>query len=233
MSDIPPTSTLDTTPYAAGFRVSRPIGHDAVEGFVRAHNAMLFRVARSMVRDDAEAEDIVQASLVSALHNFKDFRGGAEPRTWLTRIVINEAISRQRRVGSFTRLRKAAAILSDIAVAPRHGAISFANSASENPESEAARSEFRVLLENAIDKLPAHFRAVFVLRAVEEFTVEETADALGIPADTVKTRYHRARHRLRRGLNAELENALTEVFPFGGNRCDRIVKRVLAAIARR
>lgn len=209
-----------------------PIDRDAFAEFVRRHNPMLFRVARAMVRDDAEAEDIVQATFVSAYSTLDSFRGGATLRTWLTRITINEVLTRRRRIGSLARLRNAAITLSEIGGSARHGAIVLSNSAADSPESAAARAEFRALLERAIDQLPEHFRAVFVLRAVEEFSVEDTAAALGIPRETVKSRHHRARRRLRRALNSELESALTGVFPFGGARCDRIVRRVLTAIGR-
>ena len=210
----------------------RPPGAAAFEQIIRRHNATLYRVARTYARDEDEAEDVVQETFVRAYRHIAEFRGAAALRTWLTRIAINEALRRRRADGSATRAGGDIAVLADIGVGKGMFATSPGGARhADTPESAAARAEYRAILERAIDALPPAFRAVFILRAVEDFSIEDTAACLDISVDTVKSRYHRARRRLRRTLDAELAAALTEVFPFGGRRCDRVVAGVFARLA--
>ncbi len=190
---------------------------------MRRHNARLYRAARSIVKDDAEAEDIVQEAYVRAFAALDRFDGRASLSTWLVRIAVNEALGRLRKRRPTVDLHQ---LLGLDEAGGDGGAASF-GVRPETPEAAVARSELRSLIEAAIDTLPQAFRTVFVLRAVEEFSVDETADCLGIPKDTVKTRYHRAKRALRNTLHREVQLAITDAFPFGGRHCDRIVDTVL------
>jgi len=189
-------------------------------------NQRLFRVARGVMHDDSEAEDIVQAAYVQAFEHLDTFRGDAAVLTWLTRIVLNEAHMR-------LRARKPQVGVEAIEHAQQEGGrvLSFPNRAGiEDPASAASRREIRALLERAIDELPEAFRLVFVMREIEECSVEETAQSLGLRPETVKTRLHRARRQLRASLHDTLATSLGDAFPFLGARCERIQQRVLARI---
>ena len=197
----------------------------AFEALMRRHNQVLFRTARAILRDDAEAEDAVQEAYVQAYRSLGDFRAEAQLSTWLARIVVNEALMRLRK-----RKRRA-----DI-VPMQSGATAVEleqipdSDMGKGPETSAARSEMRRLLEAQIDALPDTYRTVFVLRAVEELSVEETAAILDIPAATVRTRFFRARSLLRESLAQKIDVACEDAFSFAGERCDRIVARVLQRI---
>ncbi|MBI1197897.1 MAG: RNA polymerase sigma factor [Phenylobacterium sp.] len=189
-------------------------------------NPRLFRVARSIMRDEGEAEDVVQEAYLRAFAALDRFRGDSGLTTWLTRIVINEANGRLRR----KRARVSGGSTHDH---PGDAPSSPANldaSDGETPEEAAARSQARRLIEIAIDELPLPFRMVFFLREVEQFTIGETAALLGIAPDTVKTRLFRARRRLRRSLCSSLAGGLNDVFPFQGERCERMTRAVLARL---
>ena len=202
----------------------------ALQVVMRRHNSMLFRVARSILKDDGEAEDALQEAYVRAYQEISGYRGQARLSTWLTRVVINESLGRLRR-----RKRTAEVIRmnGDVSQEDDGRSIAEEDPPEHRPDAEAMRSETRRLLERSIDALPAAFRTVFVLRAVEELTVEETAAALDIPAATVRTRYFRARSLLRESLAREIDTATEDAFAFDGARCDRIVERVLARLADR
>ena len=162
---------------------------NAFELLMRRHNQMLYRTARSILKDDAEAEDAVQDAYLLAYRGIGGFRGDAKLSTWLVRIVANEAIAR------FRRRRRSAEVIQldgDSGATEHHPEDGMNESKPEQPDQSARRAETRRLLEARIDGLPDAFRAVFVLRAVEEFSVEETAAALGIPEATVRTRFFRA-----------------------------------------
>ncbi|HEY1230176.1 MAG TPA: RNA polymerase sigma factor [Ramlibacter sp.] len=201
----------------------------AFETLMRRYNHRLYRAARSLLRDAAEAEDAVQEAYLAAYRSLGTFRGDASLATWLTRIVVNESMARLRRQSRRNNI---------LPIAAGHGA-DFGETDTvdqapprddqETPERSLARAELRVLLERRIDGLPEDFRAVFVLRSVEELSVEETAVSLGIPEATVRTRHFRARSLLRESIAQDLEIAERDVFDFDGERCDRIVARVLQA----
>lgn len=205
--------------------------HAAFEVLMRRHNQALYRTARSIVRDDAEAEDIVQESYLLAYRNAAGFRGEASPATWLTRIVINEANGRLRR----TRRRAQIVRLVPGIDADEHAGTGAAIDAdmdgrSAEPDEQALRAEARRLIEARIDALPGRLRTVFVLRAVQELSVEETASLLGIPEATVRSQFFRARAQLREALARDFDHAVETAFTFDGARCDRIVAGVLARL---
>ncbi len=197
----------------------------AFETLMRRHNGRLFRVARAILKDDAEAEDALQDAYLDAYRRIGDFRGDSQLGTWLTRIVINQALMRLRRqkrdrvVVPFGARRGKDAELPEL---------DMADDKAESPTDATMRAEVRRILERRIDELPVAFRTVFVMREVEDMTVEETATCLSIPAATVRTRLFRARALLREALARDMDSATVEVFGFAGERCDRIVAGALA-----
>lgn len=201
--------------------------HAAFEALMRRHNAMLFRVARSIVRDDGEAEDALQDAYLEAYRHIADFRGTARLSTWLTRIVVNAALMRLR---AQRRHRVVVPIDGDRADDAEAPPRELADERVEPPSSAALRAEIRRALERRIDELPVAYRTVFVLREVQDLSVEETAEALAIPPATVRSRLFRARALLREALARDIDTATGDVFAFAGARCDRIVAGVLAAV---
>lgn len=199
---------------------------DAFGALMQRYNQTLYRTARSILRDDAEAEDAVQEAYLLAYRAMGKFRGDAKLSTWLVRIVANEAIARLRKRSRSAEVIRLEADEPDIEAAGE----SVTEAATERPENAALRAEMRHLLEARIDALPDAFRTVFVLRALEEMTIEETAATLDIPQATVRTRYFRAKGLLRESLSREIDFALEEAFAFAGARCDRIVAGVLARL---
>jgi len=198
----------------------------AIRLLTKRYNQTLFRTARAILRDDAEAEDAVQDAYLKAIRAMDAFRSDSKLSTWLVRITVNEALGRLR------RSRRAAQVI-PLAGDLAEGTEAHDNVMDENsptPEQEALRAESRRIMEAKIDALPDAFRAVFVLRAIEELSVEEAAAALEIPEATVRTRFFRARSLLRESLSRELDMALDNAFHFAGERCDRITERVLAAL---
>lgn len=195
----------------------------AFEAIMRRHNRLLFRTARSVLKNDADAEDAVQDAYVQAWRALKDYRHEAKLSTWLVRITINEALARLRKVRATLIPLEVAMMSSDAQTLT-----ALTEKDSQNPERMAARAQMRKLMETNIDRLPKTFRTVFVLRALEELSVEDVARALDIPQATVRTRYHRAKSMLRVALEKESDIALGDAFSFDGARCDRIVAHVLA-----
>jgi RNA polymerase sigma-70 factor (ECF subfamily) len=196
----------------------------AVRLIMQRHNRRLYRVARGVLNNDAEAEDVVQEAYVRAFTHLDGFRGEAKLSTWLTRIALNEAFGRLRRLRTTVDLK-------DIDTINDQGEarVIYLPSARQDsdPEAAAARAEGRRLLERAMDELPAAFRMVLVLRDIEEMSTEETASHLGLRPETVKTRLHRARRLLRQSLDRTLSSAVSDVFPCAGARCARITEAVL------
>jgi RNA polymerase sigma-70 factor, ECF subfamily len=207
--------------------VGRIARHDqaAFEVLMRRHNGKLFRVARAILKDDAEAEEALQDAYLDAYRHIGDFRGGARVSTWLTRIVINQALMRLRK---HKRDRIVVPFGDGRATEPDQAEADVADERSESPPGATLRAEIRRVLERRIDELPTAFRTVFVMREVEDMTVEETAECLSIPAATVRTRLFRARALLREALARDMDMATIDVFSFAGERCDRIVAGVLA-----
>jgi RNA polymerase sigma-70 factor (ECF subfamily) len=203
---------------------------DAFTLLMRRYNRRLYRVARSVLRDDAEAEDALQDAYLQAYRALPAFRGDAALGTWLTRIVVNAALMRQRKTGRLAEIIELGADYGADDASMAHDA-DDGHAESAQPELAALRAQTRRLIETGIDKLPTAFRTVFVLRAVEELTVEETAATLDIPEATVRTRYFRARAMLREALAREIDFAIEDAFGFDGARCDRIVHAVQQRIA--
>jgi RNA polymerase sigma-70 factor, ECF subfamily len=203
--------------------------HAAFETLMRRHNSRLFRVARAVLRDDAEAEDALQDAYLDVYRHIAEFRGGAALVTWLTRIVINHALMRlRRRKRDRVVVPFAARWAMESTAGPEQAEADVADEESESPPGKVLRGEIRRLLERRVDDLPVAFRTVFVMRDVEDMSVQETADCLSIPPATVRTRLFRARALLRDALARDLDEATAGVFGFAGARCDRIVAGVLA-----
>jgi RNA polymerase sigma-70 factor (ECF subfamily) len=198
---------------------------DALRAIIRQNNRRLFRLARSIIKDDVEAEDVVQESYLRAFAHLDGFRGDARLSTWLTRILLNEAYGRLRQKRPMAGLEEAETAPASARIIPFPHACPQAD-----PERAMAYDEIRAMLERAIDALPDPFRVVVVARLVEEMSVEDTAELLGLRPETVKTRLHRARKRLRDDLERQLGPRLTDVFPFAGTRCERIAEAVLAKL---
>lgn len=193
----------------------------AFEAIMRRYNQRLFRMARSITKNDAEAEDVVQEAYLRAWKALSSFRAEAALPTWLTRIVANEALGRRRK-------KSADIIPLDVALnnfLEDEGTETY--SPNDSPEQVAMRAQVRQLLEEKIDELPENFRVVFMLRGIEELSVEEVASILDIPEATVRTRFFRAKSLLRESLANEIYMNMEEVFSFDGARCDRIVAGVL------
>jgi RNA polymerase sigma-70 factor, ECF subfamily len=199
----------------------------AFEAIMRRHNRLLFRTARSILRSDAETEDAVQDAYLNAWRALGTFRDDAKLSTWLVRIVMNEALKRVRR-------RASNVVMFDAGLpAPvAQPEASMEADHDQQPDLAASRAEMRRIIEIRIDELPELFRTVFMLRAVEEMSVEEVSAALDIPEATVRTRFFRARAQLRESLSRDMDFALEDAFLFDGERCDRIVAGVLATITR-
>jgi RNA polymerase sigma-70 factor (ECF subfamily) len=189
------------------------------------YNQRLFRMARAIVGEDAEAEDVVQEAWVRALESLDQFRGEAAFGTWLTRILINEAYGRVR------RRKPGVDFTAETEPAIRAHILKFpAASSRPDPETTVADTQMRLILERAIDALPEPFRVIFMARVVEEMSVEETAALFGLKPETVKTRLHRARAKLREALDAQLTPAHSTAFQFDGERCERLTLAVLARL---
>lgn len=225
-------STMQSMPVAAQVQdaddaaVARRVAAGDVAAFellMRRHNRRLYRLARSMLRDAAEAEDALQDAYLAAFQSLGGYRGDASLGTWLSRVVANQCLGRLRRQARRDNI---------VPIVSMTGADDeehepMPSQDSETPDRALVRSELRAVLERKLDELPEAFRTVFVLRCVEELSVEETARSLNIPEATVRSRHFRARSMLRESLAQDLDLAERDVFSFDGARCDRIVARVL------
>jgi RNA polymerase sigma-70 factor (ECF subfamily) len=191
------------------------------EVIMRRYNQRLYRVARAILRNDGDAEDVVQDAYVRAYEHLAQFAGKAAFSTWLTRIAVHEALARKRRNGRLEELE---------AVPNKDARSSILKASVPNPETESAQHQTRQLLEEAIEALPSDYRTVVVMRDVEEMNVAETAAILEVSEALVKTRLHRAHAMLRKQLYARAQGRVADLYPFLGARCDRIVEVVLARI---
>jgi RNA polymerase sigma-70 factor, ECF subfamily len=204
--------------------------HDAFTQIMRRYNQRLYRLAISVIGEASEAEDVLQESYVRAFYAFGSYAGAGSLGAWLARIVRNEAIDRLRARDS---RRSHVAIEADLGEPSDDSEMNVnddpagAPATQFDPQVLAVNSELRHLLEAAIQRLPEQFRTAFVLREVEGLSVEETAEYLGIPAATVKTRDHRARNLLRGYLRTDIDTTIPRTFPFLGSTCERLVQRVL------
>jgi RNA polymerase sigma-70 factor, ECF subfamily len=203
--------------------VRRALARDeaAVRTIMQANNRRLYRLARGILRNDSEAEDVVQEAYVRAFTHLENFRGDSSLSTWLSRITMNEALGRLR------RQRPAVEIDALPQGALEAQIIQFPLAASDDPEKSMAQREIQAVVEHAIDDLPEAFRLVFITRVIEGMNVEETAEILSLKPETVKTRLHRARTMLRDNVEKKIGPVVMEAFPFAGKRCERLTDAVL------
>jgi RNA polymerase sigma-70 factor (ECF subfamily) len=205
-----------------GFSPTAAVPLAEIRSIMVLYNRRLYRVAWSILKDESAAEDAVQETYLQAFRHWSEFRGQSNLGTWLTRIVINQALMqkrKQRPAIELDNVQPSAEIL-------RHPALI----STDDPERSAVRTELRRLVEKAVGELPENFRLVFVLREVEGLSGEETASLLQIGEETVRTRLHRAKARLRAMLDAEVHDTLIESFPFAGRRCEAISARVICRL---
>jgi RNA polymerase sigma-70 factor (ECF subfamily) len=192
---------------------------DLFEVLMRRYNQRLYRVARSVLRNDAESEDVVQDAWVRAFTHLDQFEGRARFSTWLTRIALHETWARARRRSRFESIDEGS---NENKLTKTSG--------TPDPEQDASNREIASILEGAIEALPESYRSVYVLRELESLSTEETAECLDLTGQTVKTRLHRARSLLRRNLGDRVGPAAARAYAFDGARCDRIVAQVFARI---
>src|SRR5437660_250920 len=203
-------------------RRAREREESAVRSIMETNNRRLYRLARGILRNDSEAEDVVQETYVRAFTHLQDFRGDSSLATWLGRIAINEALGRLRRQRAnveWTSLPPGT-LEAQIIQFPL-------SAASEDPEKSMAQRQIQHVVEHAIDELPEAFRVVFITRVIEGMNVEETAEILELKPETVKTRLHRARTMLRDNVEKKIGPVVMEAFPFAGKRCERLTEAVL------
>lgn len=224
MQPQPSPASLSDAALVERARLRDPL---AFRTIMERNNQRLYRIARAILKDEAEAEDVVQECYLRAFEGLPQFREESLLSTWLTRITVNEALGRKRKhrptvgVEAIEAAQQASAQI-----------IRFPDmNAQTDPERSVAQREIRQLLERAIDILPEPFRVVFVMRDIEELSTEETATLLAIRPETVKTRLHRARRLLRQSLDSEMATTLKGSFPFAGVRCACITEAVLSRMA--
>jgi RNA polymerase sigma-70 factor (ECF subfamily) len=215
-------SILIATGDAELVRRARARDEAAIRAIMQANNRRLYRIARGILRNDGEAEDVVQETYVRAFTHLESFRGDSSLATWLARIAMNEALGRLRRQRPSVELSTLppGALEAQIIQFPL-------SAASEDPEKTMAQREIQHVVEHAIDDLPEAFRIVFVTRVIEGMNVEETAELLGLKPETVKTRLHRARTMLRDNVEKKIGPVVMEAFPFAGKRCERLTEAVV------
>ena len=203
--------------------VRRARGRDeaAIRLILQANNRRLYRLARGILRNDSEAEDVVQETYVRAFTHLDSFRGDCSLATWLARIAKNEALGRLRRRRPNVEWTSLPPGTLEAQI------IQFPLSAPSDPEKTMAQREIQHVVEHAVDDLPEAFRMVFITRVIEGMNVEETAEVLGLKPETVKTRLHRARAMLRDNVEKKIGPVIMEAFPFAGKRCERLTDAVL------
>jgi RNA polymerase sigma-70 factor (ECF subfamily) len=203
--------------------VRRALARDAAafSTIMERYNRRLYRIARSILRNDTEAEDAVQDAYINAFTHLESFRGDSKLATWLSRITINEALGRLRRERPTVDMETFESQKTQVQI------IQFPQTTSIDPERTMAQREILQLVERATDCLPEDFRTVFITRVIEGMSVEETAELLGIRPETVKTRLHRARKLVREQLDKQIGPLLIDAFPFAGRRCERLTSGVM------
>lgn len=198
---------------------------EAIRAIITRYNQRLYRLARSILRNDADAEEVLQEAWIRAFNAIGGFRGEAKLSTWLSRITINEALCRSR------GRRRAERRNAEFAVEEKARIIPFpSGQMTGDPERNMAQRQILEIVERAADNLPEPYRIVFVARIIEGLSVEETAETLDLRPATVKTRLHRARALVRQDLEAQIGPILLEAFPFAGRRCARLTHAVMARL---
>lgn len=203
---------------------------DAFELLMRRHNQLLFRTARSVLRHESDAEDAVQEAYLKAFRAIATFEGRSSLATWLVRITMNEALTRSARKQRIVQLPSVAGPHDEVADDVEARETGWLGDRRRRPEEATGDGELRAVLLEAVDRLPETLRTVFVLRGVEEMSVEETAESLGLSPEAVRVRYHRARTALRERIDEAVSAESRELFSFGHVRCDRLVARVLERV---
>ena len=205
--------------------VARVLAGDTAlfEIIIRRYNQLLYRVSFSILKNDVEAEDVMQETYVRAYEHLDQFAGRAQFRTWLTRIAIHEALARAQRSKRFHPLDSPDDHLDG-------GVMDQLSAPDRSPEQQVVNTEMRHLLERAIERLPELYRCVFMLRDVEQMSIEEVGRILNLSESTVKVRLHRARRALRKAIAESTGQQLAGAFPFDAVRCDRIVAGVFQRI---
>lgn len=224
MREVPVTE-FDASRADEAELVQRALERDerACRAIMQQNNRRLFRIARSILRNDSEAEDVVQEAYFRAFTQLNTFRHESSLATWLSRITINEALGRRRRQQSTEIAIDASQLNAQIIQFP-------STTNSDDPERTMAQREIQKLVEQAIDDLPEGFRIVFMTRVIEGMNVEETSELLGIRSETVKTRLHRARQLIRTRVEKQIGPIILDAFPFAGKRCERLTETVLARL---
>jgi RNA polymerase sigma-70 factor (ECF subfamily) len=218
---VPETARVETAETGLVERARRR-DEAAIRAIMQSNNRRLYRLARGILRNDSEAEDVVQETYVRAFTHLENFRGDSSLATWLARIAMNEALGRLRRQRpgvEWTSLPPGT-LEAQIIQFPL-------SAAAEDPEKAMAQRQIQRVVEHAIDELPDTFRIVFITRVIEGMNVEETAEILGLKPETVKTRLHRARTMLRESVESKIGPVVMEAFPFAGRRCERLTEAVL------
>jgi len=222
---LAPDTDLATLDDAELARRARVRDDGAFRAIMQRHNRRLYRIVRGILRNDHEAEDVVQEAYVRAFTHLEGFRGDSSLGTWLARIAMNEALGRLRHDRATVDVATAEARQSQAQI------IKFPlATTSDNPEQTMAQRQILQLVERATDNLPEIYRIVFITRVIEGMDVEETADLLGLKPQTVKTRLHRARLLVREQLDKQIGPVLMDAFPFAGRRCARMTDAVMKRI---
>lgn len=222
-TDIAPSLPTEEDDVSMARRIAAG-DHVAFTRLMRRYNRRLYRLARAVLKDPAEADDVLQDAYLSAYQSLRQFRGDAALSTWLSRLVLNECSGRLR------RHNRRQNVIPMVSSTNRPDVDTVAVQDSELPDQATGRAQIRDLLEHKLDELPEPFRLVFVMRSVEELSVQDTAQILGIPEDTVRSRHFRARGLLREALTQEIDLVERDLFEFGGEHCDGVIARVLARI---
>lgn len=219
------SSPVETEDDATLVRCIRGGDRLAFERMMRRYNRRLYRLARATLGDETEAQDALQDAYLLAYRSIGQFRGDAALSTWLSRLVLNECLGRKRRTARRDGMVRIVSSDTDSSVDE------VASGDTDLPEQVASRAQMLGIIERKLDALSEEFRTVFVLRSVEELSVEETAACLGIPEATVRTRHFRAKGLLREAMAREVDLAERDIFEFGGQHCDGIIANVLARLA--
>jgi RNA polymerase sigma-70 factor (ECF subfamily) len=218
----PAASLLSDSQIVTRIRAGEPA---LFEVLMRRHNQRLYRTARAVVKDEGEVEDVMQQAYINAFTHLHQFEERAQFATWLTRITVNEALARRRKLQQFE------ARLPAESEQDRGEPMEMFTSPEPDPERQAYAGELQRVLEDAVDSLPEAYRTVFMLRDIEGLSTSETGEGLGIGEEAVKTRLHRARAMIRRAVTARIGQAAAGAFQFQAPRCDRVVAAVMARIA--
>lgn len=219
---------------AALVRRARERDGSAFRIIMQTYNRRLYRIARGILRNDSEAEDAVQDAYMRAFTHLDGFRGDSSLATWLSRIVMNEALGRlrsRRPTAGLDVFEAQIGVHGDVQ-GPEAEIIQFPHTARSDPERTMAQRELLQLVEQATDKLPEAYRIVFITRVIEGMSVEDSAELLGLRPETVKTRLHRARRLVREQLEQKIGPVLMDAFPFAGKRCERMTEAVMKRLGR-